>query len=119
VFFRETRPDRSRAGLHVVVWMLRSMLVVVVIAMVVIAMVIIMMTDDHTVMIFVMVMNHDDLAMMIPIVIPVMVADVDGYAFLRHHHRLVAGCRSRRGRAQDCERARDQEKFVHVLFLMG
>jgi hypothetical protein len=87
---------------------------------VVIAMVVIMMTDDHAVMIFVMVMNHDDLPMMIPVVIPVMVADADGYAFLRHHHLLVAGCRSgQRRRAQDCERACDKGKFVHVLFLMG
>jgi hypothetical protein len=90
------------------------------IVIVVVIMVIIMMTDDHAVMIIVMVMNHDHLAMMIPIVIPIMVADADGYAFLRHHHRLVAGCRSRqRRRAHDCERARDQGNFVHVLFLIG
>jgi len=79
------------------------MLIVVVIPMVII------MMDDHAVMILVMVMNHDDLAMMIPVVIPVMAADVDGYAFLRHHHRLVARCRSsQRRRAHDRERTRDK-----------
>ena len=77
------------------------MLIVVVILMVII------MMDDHAVMIFVAVMHNDDLAMMIPVVI--VIADVDGYTFLRHHHRLVARCRSgQRRRAQDCERARDK-----------
>jgi hypothetical protein len=63
------------------------------------------MMDDHDAVMIVTVMHHDDLAM-IPVVI--VIADVDGYAFLRHHHRLVAHCRSGQSRrAQERERARD------------
>ena len=73
--------------------------------------VIVVMTDHHTVMIIVLMMNHDDLAMMVAIVIPIMVAiaDTDGDACVRDHHRLLARCRRcQRRRAHDREHARDK-----------
>jgi len=113
------------------------MQIVVVVAVVIAA----MMTDDHDVMMLLimiaamvmddhdvvmilinimMMMKHDDPVMTFPIAISVSVsvADADGYALLRNDHWLVAvRSRRRRRRAQDCKRACDKNQFVHVMFL--
>jgi hypothetical protein len=71
------------------------------------------MMKDHDLVVFIVVitvMNLDHLSVMVPIAVPVLVADADGYAAcLGNHHRLVACCRSgQRGSAQDCKRAGDK-----------
>src|ERR1700730_10062654 len=80
-----------------------------------------MMNLDNLVVIIVMIVmtNFDNFAMMVPVPVLVLVADVDGYAaFLSDHDRLVDGCRTgQRRSAEDCKRARDKYQFVHVTFL--
>jgi hypothetical protein len=91
--------------------------------LVVVLIVTIMMKHDNLVVLIVTVMmtNLDNFAMMIPIPVPVLIADVDGYAaFLSDHDRLVdCGRPGQRRSAQDCKRARDKYQFVHVTFLHG
>jgi hypothetical protein len=79
-----------------------------------------MMNLDNLVVIIVTIVmtNLDDFAMMVPISIPVLVADADGYAAFSDHYRLVdCGRPGQRRSAQDCKRARDKYQFVHVTFL--
>jgi len=102
-----------------------------------VAIIVIMVMEDHDLVVMIIVaitmmkhhnlvvlivtimMNLDNFAMMVPIPVLVLVADADGHpAFLGDHYWLV-DCRrpGQRRSAQDCKRARDKSKFVHVIFL--
>jgi hypothetical protein len=98
----------------------RSMMIVVIVVVAVVM-------DHHDLVMaipiavaVVIMMYHRNLVMVpIPIAIPVMVpvADADGYAFLRHHHRPVVRRRGQRGGAQDGKGARYENQLLHMTFL--
>ncbi|HEY4406818.1 MAG TPA: hypothetical protein VGN55_19405 [Xanthobacteraceae bacterium] len=68
----------------------------------------VMMLDDHDFVVMVT----------IPIAVMVAIADADGNAVFRKHHRLLACHGPGQGRGtQDCERARDKSQLMHVIFL--
>jgi hypothetical protein len=93
---------------------------VIVIAVVIVIVIAVMKDYNLVVMIItIMMMNLDNFAMMVPVSVLVLVADVDGdAAFLRNHHRLVTCCGpGQRRSGQDRKRARDKGKFVHVVIL--
>jgi hypothetical protein len=89
----------------------------------VVIVIIMMAVDDDNLMMVVMItvlivmMHDDDVAMVIAVAIMI-IANVDGHAFLRNDHRLVARCRpGQRRRAQDRKCARDESQFLHLIFL--
>jgi hypothetical protein len=90
-------------------------------AVMMILIVVMMDLDDAVMVLVLLVMMHDDhVAMMIPVPIPIVVAaDADGDApLLRKHHRSVVRCgRGQRRHAQNCERARDKNQLLHLIFL--